>query len=138
MPEEGPAVLVVDLRADEGRAEAAERNRSRGGMIGWLVVTILLGAIFMVGQGTEYFGLYRSGVTISTNLFASSFYLLTGFHGFHVTLGLIALLVMLGLTIAGDFRQRHSPLVAVGMYWHFVDVVWVFVLATVYILPRFL
>jgi cytochrome c oxidase subunit 1/cytochrome c oxidase subunit I+III len=120
------------------RAEAAERRRQHAGVVGWLALTIALGAVFMVGQGFEYFGLYRDGVTVSTNLFAASFYLLTGFHGFHVTAGLIALLIVLGLFLAGDYRNRPSPLVAIGLYWHFVDIVWVFVLATVYLLPRFL
>jgi cytochrome c oxidase subunit I len=120
------------------RAEAAEHQRSRGGMIGWLGLTLVLGAIFMGGQAYEYWGLYRHGITLSTNLFSSTFYLLTGFHGFHVCAGLVALLIMLGLAIAGDFRSRPSALVAVGLYWHFVDVVWVFVLLAVYIAPRFL
>ncbi len=120
------------------RAEVAERMKSHGGMIAWLVLTLLLGGIFIVGQGFEYWGLYHRGITVSTNLFASSFFLLTGFHGFHVCAGLVALAVMLGLTMAGDYRQRTSPLVAVGLYWHFVDVVWVFVLLAAYILPRFL
>jgi cytochrome c oxidase subunit 1/cytochrome c oxidase subunit I+III len=120
------------------RAEVAERAQKRGGVIGWLVLTVVLGGVFLVGQASEYWGLYHHGVGVSANLFASSFYLLTGFHGFHVTAGLVALLIVLGLVIAGDFKHRRSPLVAVGLYWHFVDVVWVFVLATVYIVPRFL
>jgi heme/copper-type cytochrome/quinol oxidase subunit 3 len=120
------------------RAEIAERNRRRRGMISWLALTIGLGAVFMIGQGFEYWGLYRSGVTVSANLFASTFFLLTGFHGFHVTAGLVALAVVLGLTTGGDYRNRASPLEAIGLYWHFVDVVWVFVLTTVYLLPRFL
>jgi cytochrome c oxidase subunit 1/cytochrome c oxidase subunit I+III len=119
-------------------AESAETTRSRGAMIGWLFVTILLGGVFIGGQAYEYWGLYHRGVQVSTNLFAATFFLLTGFHGFHVCAGLIALLVMLGLAMAGDFRERSSPLVAVGLYWHFVDVVWVFVLLTAYVLPRIL
>lgn len=120
------------------RAEVAERARSRGGMLGWLGLTIALGTVFMVGQGYEYWELYHGGVIVSVNLFAGTFYLLTGFHGFHVCAGLVALLIVLGLAAAGTYRKRPSPLVAIGLYWHFVDVVWVFVLLTVYILPRFL
>jgi heme/copper-type cytochrome/quinol oxidase subunit 3 len=64
---------------------------------------------------------------------------LTGFHGIHVCVGLLALLIVLALTAAGDFKSGRSPaLEAVGLYWHFVDVVWVLVLTTVYILPRIL
>lgn len=120
------------------RAEAAERAKSRGGMIGWLAITVALGAIFLGGQGYEYWELYHRGINLSTNLFASSFFLVTGFHGFHVFAGLVALAIMLGLAIAGEFRHKESPLVAIGLYWHFVDVVWVFVLLAAYILPRFL
>jgi cytochrome c oxidase subunit 1/cytochrome c oxidase subunit I+III len=120
------------------RAEVAERQRRHGGMLAWLMLTIALGAVFMIGQAFEYWHLYHDGVTVGTNLFGASFYLLTGFHGFHVTGGLIALLIVLGLAVAGDFRNRPSPLVAIGLYWHFVDVVWVFVLAAVYVLPRLL
>jgi heme/copper-type cytochrome/quinol oxidase subunit 3 len=106
-------------------------------MIGWLATTIALGVAFVIGQGWEYHGLYASGVGVNVNLFASTFYLLTGFHGFHVCMGLVALVVMLGMAAAGDFEgKRRSPLAAVGLYWHFVDAVWVFVLTTVYILPR--
>jgi len=120
------------------RAEAAERAGRRGGLVGWLALTIALGAVFLVGQALEYRELYHGGVTLTANLFASSFYLLTGFHGFHVLGGLVALLIVFGLLVTGDYRNRPSPLVAVGLYWHFVDVVWVLVLAVVYVLPRFL
>ena len=78
--------------------------------------------------------LFKSGVDAGTNLFATSFFTLTGFHGLHVSLGLIALLVLLGLALAGD---RLHVLEAAGLYWHFVDIVWVFVLTVVYILPLF-
>ncbi|MBW8781664.1 MAG: cytochrome c oxidase subunit I [Verrucomicrobia bacterium] len=118
------------------RAEVAERCGRHRGVARWLGLTVLLGAIFIVGQGFEYWGLYRSGVTVGTNVFAASFFLLTGFHGFHVTAGLIALGIVLGLGLAGDYRNRPSPLVAVGLYWHFVDIVWVFVLSIAYLLPR--
>jgi cytochrome c oxidase subunit I len=121
------------------RSEVAQRNKNHGGMLTWLGFTIALGAVFIIGQGMEYWGLWKSGVHINTNHFASTFFTLTGFHGFHVCCGLIALLIVLGLTAAGDYKTRHSrALEAVGLYWHFVDVVWIFVLTVVYILPRIL
>jgi cytochrome c oxidase subunit 1/cytochrome c oxidase subunit I+III len=120
------------------RSERAEAKGRHLAMKAWLGATVALGFIFLGGQAWEYRGLYASGVGVSANLFASSFYLVTGFHGFHVAMGLLALLVLLARALAGDFvGAKRSPLAAVGLYWHFVDVVWVFVLATVYILPRF-
>jgi heme/copper-type cytochrome/quinol oxidase subunit 3 len=105
-------------------------------MIGWLVATILLGGVFIVGQGLEYFGLFKNGVTVGTNLFATTFFTLTGFHGLHVCLGLVALMIVLGLGLAGDFKNgRPVALEVVGLYWHFVDVVWVFVFTVVYLFP---
>ncbi|HEY2799701.1 MAG TPA: cytochrome c oxidase subunit I [Chthoniobacterales bacterium] len=121
------------------RAETGLHNNQRRRMIGWLIATIVLGFIFIGGQTFEYWHLFRSGVRVNTNLFTTSFFTLTGFHGLHVCVGLIALLILLGLAVAGDSKKRPWPaLVAVGLYWHFVDVVWVFVLSVVYILPRFL
>jgi len=118
----------------------SEVNLQRGkqrAMTGWLAATILLGGIFIIGQSIEYHGLYKSGVSVSSNLFATTFFTLTGFHGLHVCVGLILLLLLLGLAFAGDFKDGHSPaLKAIGLYWHFVDVVWVFVFSVVYILPR--
>jgi len=121
------------------RSEHAESNGRRGGMIAWLAATLALGTIFLIGQGSEYWGLYHRGVTVDANLFSSTFFLLTGFHGFHVSLGLLALIVMLLRACAGDFVPgARSPLAAVGLYWHFVDVVWIFVFSLVYLLPRFI
>jgi cytochrome c oxidase subunit 1/cytochrome c oxidase subunit I+III len=119
------------------RSEVSQRKGNHRGMSTWLAATILLGGIFIVGQGMEYWGLLKSGVTISSNLFATTFFTLTGFHGLHVLVGLIILLIVLGLALGGAFKKGgHSPaLEAAGYYWHFVDVVWVFVLTVVYILP---
>jgi heme/copper-type cytochrome/quinol oxidase subunit 3 len=114
-----------------------DKGRHRA-MAGWLAATILLGGVFIIGQGLEYWGLFQSGVRVSSNLFAATFFTLTGFHGLHVCVGLIALLIVLGLALAGDFKQGHSPaLKAVGLYWHFVDAVWVLVFSAVYLLPFF-
>ncbi|HTS17622.1 MAG TPA: cytochrome c oxidase subunit I [Verrucomicrobiae bacterium] len=120
------------------RSEANLHNGRQRAMAGWLAATILLGGVFIVGQGIEYWGLFQSGVRVSSNLFATTFFTLTGFHGLHVCVGLIALLIVLGLGLAGDFKHGGSPtLKAVGLYWHFVDAVWVLVLAVVYLLPYF-
>jgi cytochrome c oxidase subunit 1/cytochrome c oxidase subunit I+III len=118
------------------RSEVGQRQNRPRAMIGWLVATILLGGVFIVGQGLEYFGLFKNGVTVGTNLFATTFFTLTGFHGLHVCLGLVALMIVLGLGLAGDFKNgRPVALEVVGLYWHFVDVVWVFVFTVVYLFP---
>ncbi|HLX71009.1 MAG TPA: cytochrome c oxidase subunit I [Verrucomicrobiae bacterium] len=118
------------------RSEVNEKKGNHGAMSAWLAATILLGGIFIIGQGLEYWGLFKSGVTVNSNLFATTFFTLTGFHGLHVCVGLIMLLIVLGLSLGGPFKKGHMPaLGAVGYYWHFVDVVWVFVLTVVYILP---
>jgi heme/copper-type cytochrome/quinol oxidase subunit 3 len=93
--------------------------------------------VFIVGQGSEYVGLFERGIGVSTNLFATTFFTLTGFHGLHVTVGLFALMIALGLMLAGDFRRRSSSLLrSVGLYWHFVDVVWLVVFSIVYLRVR--
>jgi heme/copper-type cytochrome/quinol oxidase subunit 1 len=119
------------------RSEVALTKQRRGSMLGWLGLTIALGGVFLVGQGTEYWKLFQTGVDLSTNMFSTTFFTLTGFHGLHVLLGLIALLIFLWLAWEGDFAsgRGESAFKSVGYYWHFVDVVWVFVLLTVYILP---
>src|SRR5262249_51509399 len=118
----------------------SERAQDRGDHAGssrWLAATIALGLIFLVGQAREYIGLWQSGVTLSSNLFATTFFTLTGFHGLHVTAGLVALAIVLGRALAGDFKKRpSSTLRAVGVYWHFVDVVWVVVFTVVYLRAR--
>lgn len=118
------------------RSEVSEKRGNHRAMSAWLAITILLGGIFIVGQGLEYWGLFKSGVSVSSNLFATTFFTLTGFHGLHVCVGLTMLLIVLGLSLGGAFKKGHWPaLGAVSYYWHFVDVVWVFVLTVVYILP---
>jgi cytochrome c oxidase subunit I+III len=106
----------------------------QGGAIRWLAATLALGTVFIVGQGNEYLGLFGRGVNVATNLFSTTFFTLTGFHGLHVTVGLFALGIVLARTIAGDFRGRRGGLLrAVGLYWHFVDVVWLVVFSVVYL-----
>jgi heme/copper-type cytochrome/quinol oxidase subunit 1 len=119
------------------RSETALQKGNHRAMSRWLAGTILLGAVFLVGQGLEYWSLFHSGVAVNSNLFTASFFTLTGFHGLHVCIGLLALLIVLGLALCGDFKHGRSPALAtVGLYWHFVDAVWVVVLTVVYLLPR--
>jgi cytochrome c oxidase subunit 1/cytochrome c oxidase subunit I+III len=119
------------------RSECSLLKGSHRAMRGWLAATILLGGIFLGGQGLEYWTLFKGGVSVGSNLFTTAFFTLTGFHGLHVCAGLIALLVVLGLALTDDLTRRPSPaLKAVGLYWHFVDLVWVVVFSTVYLLPH--
>jgi len=131
------AAFTACLFASSGTLWLSERSlhkdQTRPAAV-WLVLTIGLGAVFMVGQGAEYLGLYQRGVGVATNLFATTFFTLTGFHGLHVTAGLFVLAIVLGLVLSRDFRGRRASLLrAVGLYWHFVDVVWLVVFSVVYL-----
>ncbi len=100
--------------------------------------TIVLGVAFLVGTALEWRELMvHHGLTISRNLFGTTFYTLVGFHALHVTVGVIALLVILGMSIRGDVQgPRHQGVTLVGWYWHFVDAVWVVVFLVVYVFGR--
>jgi cytochrome c oxidase subunit I len=119
------------------RSEVALHKQKHGSTLGWLALTIVLGAVFLGGQANEYWKLFQGGVDLSTNMFSTTFFTLTGFHGLHVLMGLIVLLIFLWMAWEGDSVSPRfdSAFKCVGYYWHFVDVVWVFVLLTVYILP---
>ena len=100
-----------------------------------LLVTILLGLEFLIGTGLEWRGLiYEKGLTLRTNLLGTTFYSLVGFHGLHVTLGLLLLSIVLVFTALGRVREPEAERVEVlSWYWHFVDAVWVVVLTVVYL-----
>jgi cytochrome c oxidase subunit 3/cytochrome o ubiquinol oxidase subunit 3 len=117
--------------------KALHRGKVKVFGIFWFV-TIALGVIFLVGTGLEWYRLiYRDGLTISTNLFGTTFYSLVGLHAFHVTVGLIGLTIILLLTLFGAVKQEHSARISVfAMYWHFVDAIWIVVLSVVYFIAR--
>jgi len=101
----------------------------------WLLgLTLGLGSVFLFGQGREYFRIFHAGVLVNSNLFATTFFTLTGFHGLHVCVGLVALLILMGLALAGDFKSgRLEAVRSIGLYWHFVDAVWLVVFSVIYL-----
>ncbi len=102
----------------------------------WLTITALLGSSFIAGQIYEFTAFIREGLTLKTNLFGSSFYVLTGFHGVHVTLGILMLLSLVNLSRRGKITQAKAETVEiVGLYWHFVDVVWIVIFTVIYLIP---
>ena len=102
----------------------------------WLCVTALLGATFVGGQVYEFTTFYREGLGFTTSLFSSSFYTLTGFHGVHVTVGIIMLLALVGIISRNRVTGERSETVELlGLYWHFVDIVWIVIFTLVYLIP---
>ncbi|MFC3817083.1 cytochrome c oxidase subunit 3 [Planomonospora venezuelensis] len=100
----------------------------------WYIVSFIMGAVFVAGQLYEYAQLVAEGHTLSHTAYDSVFYLATGFHGLHVTGGLIAFLFMLGRTYAAKrfTREQATSAIVVSYYWHFVDVVWIGLFVTIY------
>jgi cytochrome c oxidase subunit III len=106
------------------------------GLREWFVLTFVMGAIFVGGQAFEYTQLVHEGITIPASAYGTMFYLTTGFHGLHVTGGLIAFLFVLGRTfVARRFTHEQAvTAIVVSYYWHFVDVVWIGLFATIYLI----
>ena len=117
------------------RAEKSLQRGREGSFKRWLAGTIALGGIFLIGQGLEYAHLWQTGVKMNTSLYSTSFFTLTGFHGLHVCVGLLALLILLRLAMMKDFRKPAEAVASIGLYWHFVDVVWIVVFSIVYLRP---
>ena len=139
-------ILVLSSVACQFGVFAAERGKAGRsgklsqvklwGMREWFILTYLMGAIFIAGQATEYAALVTEHVTISSSPYGSLFYLATGFHGLHVIGGLIAFLLVIARTfLARKFTHEQAiSAIVVSYYWHFVDIVWVGLFATIYIL----
>ncbi len=119
-------------------AVRALRNGSTRAFGLWWLITLALGIEFLSGTGMEWRRLiYHRGLTISTNLFGTTYYSLVGLHAIHVTVGLILILFVLILTALGHVDQRHAERTEMlSWYWHFVDAVWVVVFLTVYVVGR--
>jgi heme/copper-type cytochrome/quinol oxidase subunit 3 len=114
-------------------AERAQRLR-QAGVSRWLAATMFLGAVFLYGEMQEYRKLLHENVTVSRNLFGSTYYTLTGFHALHVTAGLVLLGSMLVISMKRKMQEpQRSALTCISYYWHFVDAVWVAVFSVVYL-----
>jgi cytochrome c oxidase subunit 3/cytochrome o ubiquinol oxidase subunit 3 len=113
--------------------QRGDHHRTRA----WLLTTALLGATFVGGQAYEFTVFYHEGLKLQTNLFGSTFYVLTGFHGAHVTVGVLMLLSLVGLSVRNKLPQHRSETVElVGLYWHFVDIVWIVIFTLIYLIPN--
>ena len=111
------------------------QNGKRGQALGGLMATILLGATFLGFQAYEFTHFYHEGLTLQTNLFGSAFFVLTGFHGAHVTLGVIWLLILwLDLARLGVRPESALRVEIAGLYWHFVDIVWIVIFTLIYLI----
>jgi heme/copper-type cytochrome/quinol oxidase subunit 3 len=114
------------------RAEVCARKGNWKRFQLWLSVTIILGVIFLYGQGSEYLSLIQKNVTVAQNIFGTTFFTLTGFHGLHVGVGILLLSMVLGFSLTKK-GTSHTLTETISLYWHFVDAVWVFVFAIIYL-----
>lgn len=128
-------ILVLSSVTCQLGVFAAERGDVKG-LRKWFVITFLMGFYFVAGQVYEYAILVHEGLTLSANAYGSAFYLTTGFHGLHVTGGLIAFLFVLARTYATKHysHKQATTAIVVSYYWHFVDVVWIALFATIYLI----
>jgi cytochrome c oxidase subunit 3/cytochrome o ubiquinol oxidase subunit 3 len=102
----------------------------------FLMTTALLGAVFIAGQVYEFSSFVKEGLGYTTNIFGSAFYTLTGFHGVHVSVGIVMLMSLLVMSLRGNLPpQRAEAVEIVGLYWHFVDIVWILIFTIVYLIP---
>jgi heme/copper-type cytochrome/quinol oxidase subunit 3 len=133
----GPGtVILIASSLSMMWGEAGIRRGSQGRLLAGMLISILLGLVFLGIQVTEY---SKAEFTPRTNVYGSLFFTITGIHGLHVILGVLMLSVVALRAKLGHFTaSRHLAVQNVGLYWHFVDAVWIFVFASLYVSPRFL
>jgi heme/copper-type cytochrome/quinol oxidase subunit 3 len=113
---------------------AIQRGNVRNMKI-WLFTTAILGTLFIAGQVFEFTEFNHEGLSLSTNLFGTTFFVLTGFHGAHVTVGVLILLSLFVVSMRGGIQQKDSLAIELaGLYWHFVDIVWIVIFTLVYLI----
>jgi len=102
----------------------------------WLLATAMLGMTFVGGQVYEFTTFVDEGLTLQSNVFGTTFYVMTGFHGTHVSVGILMLLTLVSLSVVGRLGpERAEAVELVGLYWHFVDIVWIVIFTVVYLIP---
>jgi heme/copper-type cytochrome/quinol oxidase subunit 3 len=112
---------------------AIQRGNVRAMQI-WLLATAFLGLLFVSGQAYEFTEFYHHGLRLDTNLFGTTFFVLTGFHGAHVTIGILILMSLFAVSLQGRIQQKDSLNIELaGLYWHFVDIVWIVIFTLVYL-----
>jgi heme/copper-type cytochrome/quinol oxidase subunit 3 len=112
---------------------AIQRGNVRGMQV-WLLTTALLGTLFIAGQAYEFTEFYHEGLHLDTNLFGTTFFVLTGFHGAHVTIGVLILLSLFAYSLRGGIQKKDSENIELaGLYWHFVDIVWIVIFTLIYL-----
>ncbi|PSQ12339.1 heme-copper oxidase subunit III [Halobacteriales archaeon QS_5_70_15] len=128
-------VILVVSSVTLHYAHVALRRNDRSRFLGLLGVTLLLGIVFLAGQAFEYYEfIVHENFTIAEGAYASAFYGLTGLHGLHVSLGAVLLLIVFVRALYGQYSaDRHTSVSTVSMYWHFVDVVWIFLVVVLYV-----
>jgi cytochrome c oxidase subunit 3 len=137
MPFVGPATILLIISSFTCQmAVWAIRKGDRTRFLRAMAVTLGLGITFLLMQAVDYFMLGHEGLTLSSGVFGTTYYTLTGFHGAHVFGGVIMLAVVLYRGMAGQFSARHHDAVeAASLYWHFVDVVWILLFTILYLVP---
>jgi len=127
-------VLLMSSLAMVLALDAVQRDWRKGALF-WIMATAALGSLFLGFQAFEFTEFYHEGLKLQTNLFGSSFFILTGFHGAHVTIGVIWLLILWLETWHGRMPPSRSLTVEVaGLYWHFVDIVWIVIFTLIYLI----
>jgi cytochrome c oxidase subunit 3/cytochrome o ubiquinol oxidase subunit 3 len=112
--------------------QAGEMRRFRA----WTLATALMGSTFLAGQIYEFTVFVNEGFNLTTSPFSSSFFVLTGFHGFHVAFGILMLVSLWVASMMGRLPQRlHTTVENIGLYWHFVDIVWIVIFTAIYLIP---
>ena len=137
-------ILVASSFTAQAGVFAAERMQPRAtgaspakwGTVEWFYLTFFMGAIFVSGQVWEYATFISEGITLASDPYGSAFYMTTGFHGIHVTLGLVAFLLVIGriYAVKNFTHKEETTAVVVSYYWHFVDIVWIILFIVIYVL----